>query len=56
MATASEKAKCKQKKRYGSDHEAQQAAKLIYAKLSKSLRVYHCPVCSGYHLTSSARR
>jgi hypothetical protein len=35
---------CTSKRRFKSDDEAKSA--------SKGFAVYHCPLCSGYHLTS----
>lgn len=58
MASDNEKKKCKSKTRYASDFEAQQSIARIRLKhgAGKSLRSYKCPVCFGYHVTSSPRR
>lgn len=54
MASPNEKAACKRKVRYGSDAAAQAAIKKInpVRALAKPSRVYRCPVCAGWHLTS----
>jgi hypothetical protein len=54
MASQNEINACKRKKRYSNDSTAQEALKRINPThaLNKPTRVYKCPVCSGYHLTS----
>lgn len=57
MPSEKEKAKCKRKTRYSTDYEARESIKRVRTRhgAGKSLRVYHCPVCFGYHITSSAK-
>ena len=57
MATSNEIAACKRKTRYASDAAAQAALKKINPThaLKKPTRVYKCPVCGGYHLTSQRK-
>lgn len=54
MASINEKVACKRKRRFGSDADAQAALKRINPtrELKKPTRVYKCPVCFGYHLTT----
>ncbi|HSX43790.1 MAG TPA: hypothetical protein VLE69_00615 [Candidatus Saccharimonadales bacterium] len=54
MPTPIEKAACKKKVRYSTSAAADAALKRINPshKLNKPTRVYKCPVCAGYHLTS----
>jgi hypothetical protein len=49
---------CKRKVRYSSDVAAQAAFKKINPTkaLKKPLRVYKCPICAGFHLTSQKKR
>lgn len=58
MASDVEKLKCKQKTRYKSQNEAKQSIERLQAKrrTNKSLRVYRCPVCLSFHITSSPKR
>ena len=58
MVSDIEKSKCKRKSRYKSENEAKQSIKRVQAKhgASRSLRVYRCPVCFSFHITSSPRR
>lgn len=58
MASETEKASCKRKVRYANDAAAQAALKRINPShaLKKPTRVYKCPVCSGYHLTSQRQK
>jgi hypothetical protein len=58
MASDREKDICKSKRRFPNDAAAQDALKKINPKhrLKRPYRVYKCPVCSGYHLTSQPRR
>ena len=58
MATSKEKEMCTRKKRFSSDAATQAALKKINPTraLKKPARVYKCPVCSGWHLTSSRNR
>jgi len=54
MPSRNEVAACKRKRRFDNDADAQAALKRINParKLKKPARVYKCPVCNGYHLTS----
>ncbi|MDB5163786.1 MAG: hypothetical protein JWS12_404 [Candidatus Saccharibacteria bacterium] len=54
MISDNERRACKRKVRYATDAAAQMAIKKINPTraLKKPSRVYKCPVCSGYHLTS----
>jgi hypothetical protein len=54
MATPKETAACKRKRRFNTDADAVAAIKKINPThaLNKPTRVYKCPVCAGYHLTS----
>ena len=44
------------KRRYKSEHEALDAAAHGRAVRGAELRVYECPDCSGWHLTSRPAR
>ena len=50
------KEQCPQKLRYTSNKEAKAVAKHLRKLKGSKLRVYHCPVCDGYHLTSMSLR
>ncbi|MCA9343589.1 hypothetical protein KC947_01395 [Candidatus Saccharibacteria bacterium] len=52
-----EKKNCKNKTRYSNDASAQEALKRINQNktLGKPRRVYKCPVCNGWHLSSKAK-
>lgn len=58
MSSINEKMACKRKVRYSSDAAAQAALKKINPlhALKKPTRVYKCPVCGGWHLTSQRSR
>lgn len=58
MANMNEKSACQRKKRFNSDAAAQAALKKInpLRALAKPSRVYRCPVCGGWHLTSQRQR
>lgn len=43
---------CGKKKRYRSEHEARLIANRGEAARGTKLRVYACPLCGGYHITS----
>ena len=43
---------CLRKKRYPDEYEARRIAKIRTQDCQKPLRVYECPFCKGYHLTS----
>lgn len=45
---------CKRKNRYASEYEARRIARLRTATSGTPLRVYECPYCHGYHMTSRA--
>lgn len=47
---------CKKKTRYRSAHEARLTANMCEAQRGTPLRVYPCPICGGWHITSSAGR
>ena len=49
---------CKKKVRFASNGAAQAALQRINPTLrpNKPIRVYRCPVCSGWHLTSKKSR
>jgi hypothetical protein len=52
-----EKLNCKRKVRYASDFAAKTALKKTRSFSGKvPSRVYKCPVCLGFHLTSKPRR
>ncbi|HSX37140.1 MAG TPA: hypothetical protein VLG13_03465 [Patescibacteria group bacterium] len=57
MASDNEKARCKSKTRYQTEYDAKESIKRIQLKHGggKSLRVYNCPVCTRYHITSSPK-
>jgi hypothetical protein len=57
MANINESAACKKKVRFKNDAAAQAALKKINPTkaLKKPSRVYKCPVCAGWHLTSLRR-
>ncbi len=54
MTSSNEVTACKRKTRFSNDAAAQAALKKInpVRALAKPSRVYKCPVCSGWHLTS----
>jgi hypothetical protein len=54
MLSPNEKSACKRKKRFSTSAAAEVALKKINPthKLKMPTRVYKCPVCAGYHLTS----
>jgi hypothetical protein len=58
MSTDSEKANCKRKTRYPTEHDAKRSIARLRDKrgINKSFRIYKCPVCFGYHLTSSPKQ
>jgi hypothetical protein len=58
MLSDKERLSCKKKTRYANDAAAQSALKRINpaGKLKKPRRVYKCPICSGWHLTSQPKR
>lgn len=58
MVSEIEKAKCKKKTRYKNENEAKKSIERVQAKhgKSKKLRVYRCPVCLSFHITSSPKR
>lgn len=58
MANFKERDNCRRKVRFTSDAAAQAALQRINPakKSGKPLRVYKCPVCSGWHLTSQRSR
>jgi len=58
MFSSNEKIACKRKTRFTSDAAAQAALKKIKSGWfsKKPSRVYKCPVCSGWHLTSRPKR
>lgn len=43
---------CKRKNRYSSEYEARRVARLRSSTSGKNLRVYECPYCHGFHMTS----
>lgn len=47
---------CKRKRRYSDEYEAQRTGKSRSMKIGVILRVYECPFCGGYHLTSKIAR
>ncbi len=53
-----ERGTCARKKRYASERKARQAARhpLVQARLGRPARVYLCPWCLGYHLSSTPER
>lgn len=57
MASLIQKQNCKNKVRYSSDAAAQSAIKKINSskKLGKPRRVYKCPFCNGWHLSSKSK-
>jgi len=58
MSSPNEVTACKKKTRFSSDPAAQAALKKINpgGKLKKPYRVYKCPVCAGWHLTSKSKQ
>jgi hypothetical protein len=46
---------CKRKRRYKDRREAVWAANRMETFLERSMRVYLCPACGGYHLTKMSR-
>jgi hypothetical protein len=56
MPSDKEKLNCKSKKRFATDAEARSALAHLKSKPGKHpSRVYKCPVCFGYHLTSKPK-
>ena len=45
---------CIKKKRYKSKQIAQEAINRVHKKRNTKLRIYYCPFCLGWHLTSKA--
>jgi hypothetical protein len=43
---------CAAKVRYRSEHAALRVGKAVLAQRGHATRVYHCPYCDGFHLTS----
>lgn len=43
---------CSRKRRYRSEHEARLFANRAETKRGPKLRVYWCPICEGWHITS----
>jgi hypothetical protein len=58
MPSSNEIASCKKKIRFSSDAAAQAARKKINPakRLKRPYRVYKCPVCFGWHLTSQPKK
>ena len=57
MVTDNEKTNCKKKTRYKSENEAKQSIDRLRLKIgNKSLRIYRCPVCLSFHITSKPKR
>lgn len=46
---------CLNKRLYITKQEALNALKRRQSKTDKMLRVYKCPICKGYHLTSKRK-
>ena len=46
---------CDNKKAYGSEREAKRVRKLVGRTRSTKLRVYPCPMCHKWHLTSAPK-
>ena len=46
---------CLNKRLYITKEEAQKAFKRYTKKYKKPLRIYKCPICKGYHLTSKIK-
>lgn len=44
---------CQEKVGYKSEHQATKAKKRLWSK--KKMRVYFCPICYNYHLTSQKK-
>ena len=47
---------CAKKVRYKSQHEARVIANLAESQRGHKLRVYCCPICNGWHLTSHSNK
>lgn len=47
---------CLRKRRYAAVNEAQRQAQLASRRVGAAVRVYRCPICFGWHLTSAPRR
>ena len=45
---------CGSKNRYRHEHDAQQYRKKYEKLRGEKLRIYDCPVCNGFHLTSTS--
>ena len=46
---------CDGKNIYISEHKAKAIRNSVYKKRTKRLRVYYCPKCFGWHLTSEPK-
>jgi DNA-directed RNA polymerase subunit RPC12/RpoP len=49
-------ADCGSKRRYKTPAEAERQSKVARQKRDEKLRVYRCPHCAGWHLTSKLSR
>jgi lipopolysaccharide biosynthesis regulator YciM len=47
----SKKSACKAKLRYESEELAKQAAERAAAFYTAEMKIYHCPICQGWHTT-----
>jgi hypothetical protein len=58
MYTDKEKTSCKRKTRYSTENDAKRSIDLLRDKrgVHKTLRIYKCPICFSYHLTSSSKK
>lgn len=46
---------CNGKNQYKSEHEARSVKQTVLRKRSRQLRVYKCPHCHSWHLTSEPK-
>ena len=51
-----ERQTCRQKKNYGSIHDAEQAARLQETIFNQPFRVYHCIWCRDWHLSTKGAK
>ena len=46
---------CNGKNKYGSEHEAKNVRRAVLKARNRQIRIYQCPKCHGFHLTSEPK-